>query len=69
MSTYQRRELEKLENKIIPDLESKKVDVESKLHSNSDDYEKLHQLTQELAKINENIDKATAKWMELSELS
>ncbi|BAQ62010.1 ATPase components of ABC transporters with duplicated ATPase domains [Geminocystis sp. NIES-3708] len=68
LSAYQRRELEKLETKIIPDLESTKVEIEKKLYHSNQDYETLNNLTAELAQVNKEIDKATEKWMELSEL-
>lgn len=68
MSSYQRKEFEKLETKIIPELETKKADIEQQLYQLDRDYETLNKLTEELAKINEKIDKATHKWMELAEL-
>lgn len=68
LSAYQRRELEKLETKIIPELEEKKADIEKQLYAQNQDYEILNKLTEELAKINEEIDQFTEKWMELAEL-
>lgn len=69
MSSYQRKELEKLETKTIPDLDSKKVELERQLYNNENrDYEILNKLTAELAILNKEIDKATEKWMKLSEL-
>ncbi|BAQ63461.1 ABC-F family ATP-binding cassette domain-containing protein [Geminocystis sp. NIES-3709] len=68
MSNYQRKELEKLETKIIPSLEIKKTEVETKLYIAKQDYETLNKLTLELANINQEIDIATTKWMELAEL-
>lgn len=68
MSGYQRKEFEKLEIKIIPELEIKKAEIEKQLYNSDQDYETLNKLTSELAKINEKIDKATHKWMELAEL-
>ncbi|MBL1208692.1 ABC-F family ATP-binding cassette domain-containing protein [Geminocystis sp. GBBB08] len=69
LSTYQRRELEKLETKIIPDLEDKKAKIEQELSQNyPHDYDILNKLTAQLANINKEIDTATMKWMELSEL-
>lgn len=69
LSNYQRRELEKLESVIIPELESQKTEIEKQLYQNpSDDYNLLKTLTEELANLNEKIDSATMKWMELAEL-
>lgn len=69
LSNYQKKELEKLETIIIPDLESKKEEIEAKLYQNPpNDYNELQNLTEQLAKINEEIDQATNKWLELCEL-
>ncbi|MGI0482952.1 ATP-binding cassette domain-containing protein [Geminocystis sp. CENA526] len=69
MSSYQKKELEKLETKIIPNLETKKEEIEKELYNNSNlDYETLNHLTLELEKVNQEIDIATEKWMELAEL-
>ncbi len=69
ISSYQRRELEKLETKIIPNLETKKAEIEKELYQNSNhDYDTLNKLTAELANVNQEIDEATIKWMELAEL-
>lgn len=69
LSNYQKKELEKLETIIIPNLESKKEEIENQLYQNPpSDYNELQTLTEQLAKINEEIDQATHKWLELSEI-
>ena len=68
-SNFELRELDKLENKIIPNLEEEKANIENKLYQNKEiDYEDLQQLTQELSTINKELDTATEKWMTLSEM-
>ncbi|AFZ48328.1 ABC transporter related protein [Cyanobacterium stanieri PCC 7202] len=68
-SNFELRELDKLENKTIPNLEEQKANIESKLYQNQGlDYEELQNLTQELANINKELDTATEKWMELAEM-
>ncbi|MBF2055637.1 MAG: ABC-F family ATP-binding cassette domain-containing protein [Cyanobacterium sp. T60_A2020_053] len=68
ISNFQQRELDKLESKIIPELEKKKAKIESLLFQNSK-YEEVEKLTHELALINEQIEKATEKWINLSEIA
>ncbi|MBE9221905.1 ABC-F family ATP-binding cassette domain-containing protein [Cyanobacterium stanieri LEGE 03274] len=69
LSNFELRELDKLENKTIPNLEEKKANIENKLYQNQGiDYEELQNLTQELANINKELDNATEKWMELAEM-
>jgi ABC transport system ATP-binding/permease protein len=69
LSNYQKKELEKLESTIIPSLEIKKEKIENKLYQNPpQDYNELHSLTEQLNSINEEIDQATNKWIELSEI-
>jgi ABC transport system ATP-binding/permease protein len=69
LSNYQKKELEKLESVIIPNLEIKKEEIENKLYQNPpQDYNELHSLTEQLNSINEEIDQATNKWIELSEI-
>lgn len=54
---------------IIPELESKKTEVEKQLYENPpEDYNILKNLTEELANLNEKIDSNTMKWIELAEL-
>lgn len=69
LSNYQRRELEQLESKIIPELESKKEEIEHQLYQNPpEDYTLLTSLTEDLSEITQKIDEATNKWMELAEM-
>lgn len=69
LSPYQRKELEKLEKKTIPNLEKQKLDIEKKLYNSNQDYDLLNTLTSELETINKEIDKVTEKWMQLEELN
>ena len=70
LSNYQQRELEKLENTIIPELENKKTELEQKIyHHTNIDYEQLNKLTTELDDLIKELDEKTEKWLELSELS
>ena len=69
LSNYQQRELTKLENEIIPALEEKKADLESKIYGANVDYEKLNELTEELNNLTLELDEKTEKWLELSELA
>ena len=69
LSNYQRREMEKLESVIIPDLETQKADIEGQLYQNPpSDYTELEKLTEELSHLNQEIEVATEKWMELAEI-
>ncbi|GAB4305515.1 MAG: ABC-F family ATP-binding cassette domain-containing protein [Geminocystis sp.] len=69
ISNFQRRELEKLETVIIPELEEKKANLEKRIYENGGkDYEQLNILTEELNQIIKEIDSKTEKWLELSEL-
>ena len=69
LSNYQKQQLEKLESITIPNLEEKKEEIESKLYKNPpSDYNELQSLTEELASINQEIDIATNKWLELAEI-
>lgn len=67
ISNFQQRELNKLESIIIPDLEVQKSKIESILLQDTK-YEEVQKLTRELALVNEKIEKATEKWMSLSEM-
>ena len=69
LSNYQQRELDKLENIIIPELEDKKAELENKIYNNNLDYEELNQLTAELNNLIKELDEKTEQWLELSELS
>ncbi|WP_017304252.1 ABC-F family ATP-binding cassette domain-containing protein [Spirulina subsalsa] len=68
LSNYQRRELAELEEKI-PQLEAKRGEIESTLYEHPPSgYTKLQELSEELARLNEAIDQATERWLELAEL-
>lgn len=70
LSNYQRRELEKLEGTIIPDLEQQKAQLESQLYENPpSDYQELEDLSASLAQLTQQLDQATEKWLELAELA
>jgi len=69
LSNFQKRELEKLETIIIPELEEKKADLEKRIYENAGgDYEQLNALTEALNQVMKEIDEKTEKWLELSEL-
>ncbi len=69
ISNFQQRELEKLESKIIPELENRKAEIEGKLYQNKNlDYDKLQNLTQELARVNQQLETSTEKWIDLTQL-
>lgn len=69
ISNFQKRELEKLETVIIPQLEEKKADLEKQIYNNAGgDYEQLNALTEALNQVIKEIDEKTEKWLELSEL-
>ncbi|MBD2393053.1 ABC-F family ATP-binding cassette domain-containing protein [Cyanobacterium aponinum FACHB-4101] len=69
ISNFQRRELEKLETVIIPELEKQKANLEKRIYENGgQDYEQLNMLTEELNQLIKEIDSKTEKWLELSEL-
>ena len=69
LSNYQQRELNKLENVIIPDLEDKKAELENKIYNNNLDYEELNQLTADLNNLIKELDEKTEQWLTLSELA
>ncbi len=69
LSNYQQRELDKLENVIIPELEAKKTDLEQKIYNNNSDYEQLNKLTAQLDNLSQELDEKTEQWLELSELN
>ncbi|MBV5257587.1 ABC-F family ATP-binding cassette domain-containing protein [Synechococcus moorigangaii CMS01] len=68
LSNYQRRELERLENEIIPELESQRETLQAELTSQSD-YEQLQALSLKLEALNQEIEAKTERWLELAELS
>ena len=66
LSNYERREYEKLEAKIA-EMEIQKEELEESLVTNGSDFVKVQELSDKLAKLNEEIDVATERWMELAE--
>ena len=67
-SSKQKREYASLEDKI-PQLEAKKAKLERLLYPTPpSDYAELQKLSEEIASISSEIDKATERWMELAEL-
>jgi ATP-binding cassette subfamily F protein uup len=71
LSYKERRELETLETRI-PDLEDEKATIEGQLYGGGTSHDPmldLSELTQRLAAIELEIDAATERWMELSEIA
>ncbi|MGB2925584.1 MAG: ABC-F family ATP-binding cassette domain-containing protein [Limnothrix sp.] len=69
LSNYQRKELERLETRVIPDLETKKIKLEAQLCQQAEgDFEKLQQLSESLEKLNREIETKTERWLELADL-
>lgn len=67
LSNYERREYEQLENKIA-EMEIQKEELEKTLYHNPpSDFTEVQELSEQLAALNEEIDKATERWMELAE--
>ncbi len=66
LSNYERREYEKLEAKIA-EMEIQKEELEESLVTNGSDFVKVQELSDKLATLNEEIDTATERWMELAE--
>ena len=68
LSYKEKREFEKLEQDI-PTLEAEKAEIEKTLYHNPPSgFTQLQQLTERLAALNDTIDQATERWMELAEL-
>lgn len=68
MSFKEKREFERLETQI-PEMESQKEQLEQRLYTDPpSDYQELQHLSQQLAQLDHDIDQATERWMELSEL-
>ena len=68
LSNYERRELAELEEKI-PTLEAQKEELERLLYRQPpSDFTEVQQLSEQLAALNDDIDAATERWMELAEL-
>ena len=66
LSNFERREYNKLENKIAQ-LETDKEKLESDLAINCSDFNLVQELSHKLATLNEEIDTATERWLELAE--
>lgn len=67
LSNYERREYEKLESKIA-EMEMEKEELEKSLYHNPPtDFTKVQELSEKLSVLNEEIDVATERWMELAE--
>jgi len=68
LSNWQRRELQDLETKI-PQLEQEKADLETYLNQTPpENYSELQQLSEQIANLDQQIEEATARWLELAEL-
>ncbi len=69
LSNYQRKELEQLEQKISA-LETEKAQLEAQLYNNPpEDYSQLQAMTTKLEELNQTIETATDRWLELAELA
>ena len=66
LSNFERREYNKLENKIAQ-LETDKEKLENDLALNSSDFNLVQELSNKLGSLNQEIDTATERWMELAE--
>ncbi|GAB4245343.1 MAG: ABC-F family ATP-binding cassette domain-containing protein [Stanieria sp.] len=67
LSNYERREFESLEGKIA-EMEEQKEELENTLYHNPpSSFSKVQELSGQLAALNEEIDQATERWMELAE--
>ncbi len=68
LSNWERRELEDLETKI-PQLEAEKIELEKALDQTPpQQYSELQKLSEQVATLEQNIEDATARWLELAEL-
>jgi ABC transport system ATP-binding/permease protein len=69
LSYKEKRELEHLENHI-PELEQEKDALEKQLYTQAPSgFTELQKLTEQLAQLNQDLDAATERWLELAELS
>ena len=67
LSNYERKEYEQLEGKIA-EMELEKEELEKTLYHNPPTgFTQVQELSEQLAALNEKIDKATERWMELAE--
>ena len=68
LSNWERRELEDLETQI-PQLEAEKTELEQALDQTPpQQYGELQKLSEQVATLEQNIEDATARWLELAEL-
>lgn len=68
LSNYQRRELAELEAKI-PQWEAEREELEKTIYQNPPSgYTKLQELSEQLEALNQTIEQATERWLELAEL-
>ncbi|AFZ42596.1 ABC transporter related protein [Halothece sp. PCC 7418] len=68
LSNWERRELEDLETKI-PQLEAEKTELETALyHTPSQKYSELQKLSEQVATLEQQIEEATERWLELAEI-
>lgn len=69
LSNWERRELEDLETKI-PELEAQKAQLEESLYNTpSQKYSELQKLSEEVAQLEQTIEEATERWLELADRS
>jgi ATP-binding cassette subfamily F protein uup len=67
LSNYERKEFDSLETKIA-EMEMEKEELEKTLYHNPPGgFSKVQELSEQLAKLNEAIDRSTERWMELAE--
>jgi ABC transport system ATP-binding/permease protein len=67
LSNYERKEYENLESKIA-EMEIEKEELEKTLYHNPPSgFSKIQELSEQLAKLNEEIDLSTERWMDLAE--
>ena len=68
LSNWERRELENLETKI-PQLEAEKTELENALYNtSSQQYSELQKLSEQVANLEQSIEEATERWLELAEM-
>ena len=68
LSNWERRELENLETKI-PQLEAEKTELENALYNtSSQQYSELQKISEQVATLEQSIEEATARWLELAEM-
>ena len=68
LSNWERKELEKLETKI-PQLETEKAELEKTLYeTSSQKYSDLQKISEQVATLEQQIEEATDRWLELAEM-